>query len=115
MKYRVTLERNYSLLSAKNSDTDGFGQKAGDWRELCTVSCHAWAGSSGGRHTVAGEVRTITSDMPGMIVPLHTDVTTQDRVQQIVDRAGNLIFPAMGIDAVLPRITHIEVRLRMVS
>lgn len=109
MKYRVTIERDFAI------DADGFGQKHGDWRELCTVPCHAWAGSVGGKHTSAGDARTVTTDMPGMIIPLHTDVTTEDRVQQILDRAGNSILPAMGIDAVLPRITHLEVRLRMVT
>jgi len=115
MKYRVTIERNFSVLAAKTSDVDGFGQKLGDWRELCTVPCHAWAGSSGGKHTSSGDARTVTTDMPGMIVPKGTDVTTQDRVQQILDKAGNVILPAMGIDAVLPRITHLEVLLRAVS
>ncbi len=115
MKYRVTIERNFSVLSARTTDTDGFGQKLEDWRELCTVACHAWAGSSGGKHTSAGDTRTVTTDMPGMIVPIGTDVKATDRVQQIVDRAGKQIFPAMGIDAVLPRITHLEVRLREIA
>jgi hypothetical protein len=115
MKYRVTIERNFSVLAAKTSDTDGFGQKLGDWRELCTVPCHAWAGSSGGKHTSAGDARTVTTDMPVMIVPKGTDVATTDRVQAVRDKAGNQILPAMGIDAVLPRITHLEVRLREMS
>jgi len=109
MKHRVTIERDFAV------DKDGFGQKHGDWRELCTVACHAWAGSSGGKHTSAGDARTVTTDMPGMIIPLHTDVTTIDRIQQILDRAGTVILPAMGIDAVLPRITHLEVSLREIS
>jgi len=115
MKHRVTFERNFSLLAAGASDVDGFGQKLEDWRELCTVSCHAWHGSSGGKHTSAGEARTVTTDMPGMIVPKGTDVRTTDRVQQIVDRAGVRLFGATGIDAVLPRDTHLEIRLREVS
>lgn len=115
MKYRVTFERNFSVLAARTTDTDGFGQKLEDWRELATVACHAWAGSSGGKHTNAGDARTVTTDMPGMIVPKGTDVTTADRVQAIRDKAGNVILPAMGIDAVLPRITHLEVRLREIS
>jgi hypothetical protein len=76
MKYRVTFERQFAIVG-----TDSFGQNQGDWRPLCTVPCHAWAARSGGRETVSGEVRTVTSMMPGMIVPLHTDVTNQDRVQ----------------------------------
>jgi len=48
---------------------------------------------------------------PGMIVPLHTDVLNTDRVQQVVDRAGNVIFGLMRIDSVDPRTTHLELRL----
>ena len=114
MKYRVTFERNFSVLAARPTDVDGFGQKLEDWRELCTVSCHAWAGRSGGKHTTFGDTRTVTMDLPGMIVPKGTDVTPQDRVQQVMDRAGMQVFGMMGIDAVLPRITYVEVTLRAV-
>lgn len=109
MTMRVVLERDYEM------DADGFGQKHGDWRELSTVPCFAWAGSSGGRHTSAGDARTVTTDMPGMIVPKGTDIMTTDRVQQIIDRAGAPLFGIMGIDAVLSRKTHLEVRLREVT
>jgi hypothetical protein len=111
MKHRVTFERNFSLLEAGDTDIDGFGQKLEDWRELATVSCHAWHGASGGKHTSVGEVRTVTADMPGMIVPLGTDVKTTDRVQKITDRAGVQLFGIMGVDAVMSRATHLEVRL----
>jgi hypothetical protein len=115
MRMRATFERNYALLAARNEDVDGFGQKIEDWRESCTVSCHAWAGRSGGKHTTMGEVRTVTMDLPGMIVPLGTDVTTADRVQAVRDRSGAELFGIMGIDAVLPRLTHLELTLRAVS
>jgi len=104
---RCTIERNFQ------TDADGFGQKGpGDWRELHpSLPCHCWAGASGGKHTGAGEFRTVTTDMPGMIVPKDTDVRATDRVAAVRDRLGNDLFPAMRIDAVLPRITHLELRL----
>jgi hypothetical protein len=114
MKYRATFERNFSVLAARPTDVDGFGQKLEDWRELCTVSCHAWYGRSGGKHTTMGDTRTVTMDLPGMIVPKGTDVTAQDRVKTVTDKAGMELFGMMGIDAVLPRQTHVEVTLRAV-
>jgi len=115
MKMRVTFERNYSVLDARPTDVDGYGQKLEDWRELCNVSCHAWAGASGGKHTTSSEVRTVTMDSPGMMVPTGTDVTSQDRVKSVRDRMGVEIFGIMGIDAVMPRQTHVEVTLRAVQ
>jgi len=113
---RCTIQRNISVQGAALTDLDGYGQKLSDWRELHSwLPCHCWAGASGGKHTGAGEARTVTSDMPGMIVPKGTDVRTTDRVAWIKDRLGNDLFPAMGIDAVLPRITHLELRLREIS
>jgi hypothetical protein len=115
MKQRVTFERNYSVQAAGATDLDGFGQKIEDWRELCTVSCWAWQGGSGGKHTSAGEARVATMDSPGMVVPLGTDVTEIDRVQKVLDRAGTQIMGIMGIDFVATRQTHIELRLRAVA
>lgn len=115
MKMRATFERNFSQLNARPTDVDGYGQRLEGWRELCTVSCHAWAGANGGRHTTMGEVRTVTLDAPGMIIPAGTDVTAQDRVKIVTDRAGATVLGAMGIDAVLERETHTELTLRSVS
>jgi hypothetical protein len=115
MKQRVTFERNYSVQAAGATDLDGFGQKIGDWRELCTVSCWTWMGGSGGKHTNAGDARTVTMDAPGMVVPLETDVTEGDRVQKVVDRAGVQVMGIMGIDFVAVRLTHLELRLRAVA
>jgi hypothetical protein len=115
MRQRVTFERNYAVLAAGATDVNGFGQKIEDWREICTVSCLAWMGSSGGKHTSSGEVRVATIDAPGMVVPLGTDVTEADRVQKVVDRMGTQIMGMMGIDFVAARQTHIELRLRAVA
>jgi hypothetical protein len=115
MKYRATFERNFSVLAARTTDVDGYGQKLEDWRELCTVSCHAWSGAAPRKTVVSGDVMTVTVDMPGMIVPKGTDVTTQDRVKIVTDRSGTQVFGLMGVDSVIPRRTHTELTLRAVG
>jgi hypothetical protein len=107
MKYRVTFER----LHGTAQDKDSFGQPGGNWDELPTVSCHCWAARSGGNATRAGDARTITTNLPGMIVPRGTDVTPADRVQQVVDRAGMQLFGVMKIVDVNTRPTHVELTL----
>ena len=112
MKQRATFERNFAVLMAGATDINGFGQKVEDWRELCTVSCWAW---SSGKHIAVADVRIATVDSPGMVVPSGTDVTEADRVKVVTDRAGAQVFGMMGIDAVMTRQTHLELRLRAVS
>ena len=114
MRQRVTFERNFSVLQAGTTDIDGFGQKLGDWRELCTVSCWAWQGATS-RKTTVGEVRTVTVDSPGMVIPLGTDVTEADRVKLVTDRNGLQLMGVMGIEFVSTRQTHMELSLRAVT
>jgi hypothetical protein len=110
MKMRCSIERNLGTTA------DGFGQKDGSWRAIAgAVPCHVWAGSSGGKHTSAGETRTITTDLPGAILPMGTDVTPQDRLGIVTDKQGRQLFGLMYVDAVLPRITHLELRLRNID
>ena len=110
MKMRCSIEREMP------DAPDGFGQTAGGWKEIAGwVPCHCWAGSSGGRHTVMGDSRTVQTDMPGMIVPLGTDVKRTDRIAVVTDKSAKVLFPTMGIDAVLNRLTHLELRLREIT
>lgn len=113
MKMRATFERNYSLQAAGATDLDGFGQKLGDWREIGTWPCHAWAGKP---REVLRDVGLVVTDSPGMIVPLEADVLQGDRVQKVTDRAGNQFFGAMEIAGKpVRRATHIELLLGAVS
>jgi len=115
MKMRVTFERNYSVQAAGATDLDGFGQKLSDWREVGTWPCHVWAGPTGGRHTALRDVGEVTTDAPGMILPLGVDVVLADRVQKVTDRTGKQLFGAMSIDAIFTRATHLELRLGAVA
>ena len=108
MKMRCTIERNLE------TERDGFGQKDADWRMIAGgVPCHCWAGRN--PSVPQSEARTVTRDAPGMILPMGTDVKATDRIGMVTDRKGKQLFPAMGIDAVLPRVTHLELRLREIS
>lgn len=62
-----------------------------------------------------GDARTVQTDMPGMIVPLGTDVKRTDRIGVVTDKGRKVLFPTMGIDAVMLRSTHLELRLREIS
>jgi hypothetical protein len=108
MRMRVTFERNYALLAARNEDVDGFGQKVQDWREIGTWPCYAWAGKP---RTTLRDVGLVTTDAPGMIVPLGADVVLGDRVQRVTDRMGKQLFGAMSITGIAPRATHVELQL----
>ena len=113
MKMRATFERNYSVQAAGDTDLDGFGQKLEDWREIGTWPCHAWAGKP---REVLRDVGFVTTDSPGMIVPLEADVLQGDRVQKVTDRAGNQLFGAMAVSGMpVRRATHIELLLEAVS
>ena len=113
MKMRATFERNYSLQAASTTDLDGFGQKLGDWREVGTWPCHAWAGKP---REVLRDVGVVVTDAPGMIVPLEADVLQGDRVQKVTDRAGVQLFGAMAVSGKpVRRATHIELQLASVA
>jgi len=47
-----------------------------------------------------------------MLVSLATDVTSDDRVLKVENRAGTELFPTMYIDNVLRRPDHFELKLR---
>jgi len=106
MTMRATFERNNG---AKNT----YGGKDINWMLLGDpIPCYAWAGS-GAKQTNFGDGATVTIDMPGMIVPLSTDVTPKDRVLNVRDRRSRTIFSeVMYIDHVSRRSTHLELRLR---
>ncbi len=114
MKMRCSIERQFGTSTQVETFRDSFGQTAGGWREIAGgVPCHCWAGRN--PSLAQSDARTATKDSPGMILPLDTDVKNTDRIGIVTDKKGIQLFPAMGIDAVLPRLTHIELRLREIN
>ena len=79
------------------------------WEMLATIPCYVWAKRGDTFHK--GEL-SADETRYGAIVPLGTDITSEDRFEKVHDRASTELFPTMYIDAVLPRKDHLELKMR---
>ena len=74
-----------------------------------------WDKSEGARsanRTYVTPSRAVPMSEGGMICPLGTDITEQDRIAQLLDSNGNLLVDGiMTITAVLYQQDHMEVDL----
>lgn len=104
MTMRATLQRD-------GARQDEYGQPGPtSWETTAHVACWAWQG--GGRRSQQVP-RVVESDEPTMIVPKGTDVVSGDRVLEVYDRRGTVVFEnPLYVDAVVRRLDHLEVRLR---
>lgn len=103
MTMRAFAQRNVATRDA------GGHLNVPDWETLATIPCYACAKRGDTFHKAelsADETRY------GAIIPLGTDLTADDRILKIEDRAGAELFGVLYIDAVLPRRDHLELRLR---
>jgi len=102
------VKRNYA------TERDGHNQKKVDNWQIChpSMPCYAWSGPMGGRHAAVSGVMVIVVDLPGAVVPFDMDVLSGDRITEVKDRAGTTVLEAMEVDAVFPRATHKELRLK---
>lgn len=106
MTMRVDIERDMAA-------EDGYNQRGPtSWQTLSEdVPCYAWQGT--GRPSAERSVeQVVRTDMPGMVVPLGTDIQAGDRIRRIADRRGRELFGAMPVDAVRRRRDHLRVDLR---
>lgn len=110
MTMRCTIERNASVEGA-SEDTDGFGQLKEDWVFVAYVPCWAWSGSNS-RKSTTNEYGIVSTDLPGIMFPLGTDVKEGDRISEIVNRRGVRMLPKTFVDHVDRRSTHLEATLR---
>lgn len=90
---------------------DGYGHRAAaDYDDLATVPCYAWVGAA---KVAAPDLKIAVVEDRRMIVPLDTDVTTDDRVKRVTDRRGNVIFSGVSaVDTIIRRPDHLEIALR---
>ena len=104
MTMRATLQRD-------TARADQYGQPGPpDWQTTAHVACYVWQG--GGRRSQATP-RVIETDEIGMIVPKATDVVSGDRVLEVYDRVGTVLYEnPLYVDAVFRRRDHLEGRLR---
>lgn len=98
-------------FAERNSATrDDYGQKnVPVWDALATIPCYAWV-RRGDTYHDAG--LSVDATRYWAIIPLGTDLTSDDRIEKIEDRAGTELFPTLYIDAVLQRRDHLELRMR---
>ena len=104
MTMRATLQRNHAR-------EDEHGQPGPvDWRTIKYLSCYVWQPVA--RRSQQTN-RVMESDEYGMLVPRGTDIFSGDRVQEMYDRTGTLLYEQpLYVDAVRRRRDHLEVTLR---
>lgn len=76
------------------------------------VPCRVFA--KDGRERTDAETNVVVEDMR-LLVPLGTDVTASDRVGLVTRRGATVVAGPVGIRAVLPRATHLELVLVALS
>ena len=83
-----------------------------DWQPLAVVPCRAW--TNAGRELVDADRTAVVVDRR-VSVPLATDVTEADRVANVTDRTGAIVFEGpMNVEAVLRFDDHLELSLERV-
>lgn len=98
------------FIQRNSASDDDYGQpEPAVWDALSTTPCWTW--------TVNGDTLhrpEVSQDSTGYraIMPLGTDITSDDRMGKVEDRAGSQLFGVMYIDAVLRRKDHLEIRMR---
>jgi hypothetical protein len=107
LTHRCTIQRD-------EAEADDWGNPGpADWQtHLEDVRCRFWVPT--GQDIAAGTTVTAVDDAR-LIVPLGTDVTTNDRVSAVTARSAVLVPGPLTIRAVLPRADHIELVLKRVA
>ena len=103
---RAVVERNIS-----SGDAYGAPNPA-DWQYHSTVRCRLWWSHSTGirsaNRTYVSQNRSVPVSQGGMIVPLGTNITEQDRITQVIDANGNVLYDAVfTVTSVINNETHI--------
>lgn len=109
MTQRALVERSVS------PGDDDFGNPLPPAWTTHIASLPCWVHGSTEREAVATDTTAVVTDLKAM-VPLGSDVTESDRLNQVKDRAGNVVYPGiLGIETVLYARSHIELTLSRVS
>lgn len=114
---RITESEN-AVLERNIAVPDKFGGSTElDWQVYLTVRCRFWWWHSEGARSAAREYgedeRNVNLRGGGMLLPLGTEVTDEDRLGRILDPEGNPIVDTgpFRIVAVLQLASHLELSL----
>ena len=109
MVQRALVER------ATSPGTDDFGNPLPAVWATHIAALPCWIHGSTEREAVTEETTAVVTDLKALI-PLGSDVSESDRLNQVKDRSGNVVYAGiLGIETVLWARTHIELTLSRVS
>ena len=69
-----------------------------------------WVYRQDGRRVISNE-RTVSNEYSTLGVPLGTDLQEGDRVDQVTDRLGNVLFGPLQVTHVTHKLRYIDARL----
>lgn len=95
-------------------DVDGYGDRTGpDWvTSAANIACRAWVTGS---VEAANDDRTVILEDRRISVPLSVTVTGSDRVDEVKDKHGTIIFDGpMEVKGVLRHTDHVELMVSRV-
>lgn len=100
--------RGFIQRNTASDDVSGHPGPA-NFTALSTTPCWTWTVNGDTLHRAE-----VSQDSTGYraIMPLGTDITSDDKLEKVEDRSGAELFGVMYIDAVLRRRDHLEIRMR---
>ena len=108
MTMRATVQKD----AATARDAYG-GKLPADWQPKATVPCFAW---SKVREEQIDAERSVVMQHARMMLPLDAAVVETDRVLEVRDRIGALLFAGpFDIRGLERRVTHVEASLRLAT
>jgi hypothetical protein len=115
MTHRCDIQRN----SSHGGTPDGWGNEQPEvWSDsIIDQPCYFWFGSNeGAAVTVMDGQKAVLVQSIKMVVPLGTNVTEDDRVENVRHRHGAEIMQGpLRIDSVMQRADHVQLALTRVS
>ncbi len=123
------MENQQAVIARDQAESDSFGaqrrQRRPVWKEHLTSPCLVWWDRSSGARSANREYTSPVRDAPvslgGMLLPLGTDISTEDRILRVnqlnlgTRKFDLLIEGVFQIVAVLNQFTHIEVSVERTS
>lgn len=110
MRHRATIERNTPV-------SDSGGGSTSSWANIAVTPCHAWVQTSSAQSSYIA----VSGDRPGVlatrlvIVPIGTNIKVGDRLQNIQNKRGRVLFDGpMIVDDVGERKDHLSLITRKI-
>ena len=108
LTHRCTIERQQAAAAGRWGQTPP--PSVAPWEDhLVDVPCRASATT--GKEYASDGVTLVDIVSVRLLLPLGTDVTTEDRIASVTDRGGNSQEGPLGVRAILSHRDHLELIL----